>query len=161
MAFLAMVADGVGSGARGGEASRHAVEWLTRYVAEAMQTYYVTDATGDGFTEALSDAAHRAHASMQDLQRADPELEGMATTLTMLLFVWPWVNVLQVGDSRYYRYENGELTQVTRDQTMAAAWSSRGCSRPRRRGEPGGPMSWPARSAESRLRRSSRGFPRT
>lgn len=134
MAFLAMVADGVGSGARGGEASRHAVEWLTRYVAEAMQTYYVSDATADGFVQALSDAAYRAHASMQDLQRADSDLEGMATTLTMLLFVWPWVNVLQVGDSRYYRYENGELTQVTRDQTMAAALVEQGVFSPEEAG---------------------------
>jgi len=134
MAFLAMVADGVGSGARGGEASRHAVEWLTRYVAEAMQAYYVSDATADTFVQALSDAAYRAHGSMQDLQRADPDLEGMATTLTMLLFVWPWVNVLQVGDSRYYRYENGELTQVTRDQTMAAALVEQGVFSPEEAG---------------------------
>jgi len=126
MAFLAMVADGVGSGARGGEASRHAVEWLTRYVAEAMQAYYVTDATADSFVQALSEAGYRAHASMQELARADADLEGMATTLTMLLFVWPWVNVLQVGDSRYYRLENGELIQVTRDQTMAEALVEQG-----------------------------------
>jgi protein phosphatase len=134
MAFLAMVADGVGSGARGGEASRHAVEWLTRYVAEAMQAYYVTDATAESFLSALNDAALRAHASMQELAQADADLEGMATTLTLLLFVWPWVNVLQVGDSRYYRLEKGELIQVTRDQTMAAALVEQGVFTPEEAG---------------------------
>lgn len=134
MAFLAMVADGVGSGARGGEASRHAVEWLTRYVAEAMQAYYVTDATAESFVQALSDAALRAHASMLELAQADADLEGMATTLTLLLFVWPWVNVLQVGDSRYYRLEDGKLIQVTRDQTMAEALVEQGVFSPEEAG---------------------------
>jgi protein phosphatase len=52
----------------------------------------------------------------------------------LALFVWPWVNVLQVGDSRYYRYENGELTQVTRDQTMAAALVEQGVFSPEEAG---------------------------
>jgi protein phosphatase len=43
----------------------------------------------------------------------------MATTLTMYIGVWPDYYLLQVGDSRYYVYRDGELTQVTRDQTMA------------------------------------------
>ena len=43
----------------------------------------------------------------------------MATTLTVVLGVWPWVYLLQVCDSRYYNFANGALTQITRDQTMA------------------------------------------
>jgi protein phosphatase len=43
----------------------------------------------------------------------------MATTLTVWIGVWPWVYVLQVGDSRYYVYREGELLRITRDQTMA------------------------------------------
>src|SRR5439155_23676466 len=33
--------------------------------------------------------------------------------------VWPWLYVVQVGDSRAYFFENGALRQVTRDQTVA------------------------------------------
>lgn len=33
--------------------------------------------------------------------------------------VWPWLYLLQVGDSRYYLYRQGTLTQVSRDQTIA------------------------------------------
>jgi protein phosphatase len=33
--------------------------------------------------------------------------------------VWPWLYVVQVGDSRAYIYTGGRLVQVTRDQTMA------------------------------------------
>jgi serine/threonine protein phosphatase PrpC len=43
----------------------------------------------------------------------------MATTLTLFIGVWPRLYLLQVGDSRYYMLRGNELTQVTRDQTMA------------------------------------------
>ena len=43
----------------------------------------------------------------------------MATTLTLMLFVWPQAYLLQVGDSRYYILRDGELTQISRDQTLA------------------------------------------
>jgi protein phosphatase len=43
----------------------------------------------------------------------------MATTLTMLVAVWPWAYVVQVGDSRAYVHQKGTLTLVTRDQTIA------------------------------------------
>ena len=43
----------------------------------------------------------------------------MATTLTLYLGVWPRAYLLQVGDSRCYLLRQGELTQITRDQTMA------------------------------------------
>ncbi len=45
----------------------------------------------------------------------------MATTLSLGIVVWPWLYVLQVGDSRCYLHHNGALQQVTRDQTLAQA----------------------------------------
>ena len=43
----------------------------------------------------------------------------MATTLTLGIVVWPWLYVVQLGDSRAYYWWNGTLTQVTHDQTVA------------------------------------------
>jgi protein phosphatase len=43
----------------------------------------------------------------------------VATTLTLFLGVWPRAYLLQVGDRRCYLLGSGELTQITRDQTMA------------------------------------------
>ena len=40
LAFLAMVADGVGGGAKGAEASRLALEAVTQYVSQSMRCYY-------------------------------------------------------------------------------------------------------------------------
>ncbi len=119
LAFLAMVADGVGGGPGGEAASRLAVEAVSQYAAESMDCYYTADPRDDqAFTQALADAALSCHDDVR--RRAGAESgKGMATTLTLMLFVWPRAYLLQVGDSRYYLLRDGELTQISRDQTLA------------------------------------------
>jgi serine/threonine protein phosphatase PrpC len=120
LAFLAMVADGVGGGARGGEASRIALEAVTQYVSGTMRSYYAAGSADDvEFYEALQEGALQCHAELLRRGEEDADYQGMATTLTLYLGVWPRAFLLQVGDSRCYIYRNGELTQITRDQTMA------------------------------------------
>ncbi|MGD8277230.1 MAG: serine/threonine-protein phosphatase [Gemmatimonadota bacterium] len=120
LAFLAMVADGVGSSARGEEASRHAVEAVTQYLTHSMHCYYTADSADDNaFADALQEAALQCHADLMSRTGEDPSGRSMATTLTLYLGVWPRVYLLQVGDSRYYLLRDGRLTQVTRDQTIA------------------------------------------
>ena len=131
LAFLAMVADGVGGGPRGEEASRRALEIVSRYVAESMNCYYTADPTDDEtFTEALSEAAMQCHADILKGTPVDSDRRGMATTLTLWLGVWPRIYLLQVGDSRYYRLLDGELTQISRDQTLAQALVDEGVFSP-------------------------------
>jgi protein phosphatase len=60
-----------------------------------------------------------SHAAVVERAKADPDVRSMATTLTLFLGVWPWYYILQVGDSRYYLFRDGHLTQLTRDQTVA------------------------------------------
>jgi serine/threonine protein phosphatase PrpC len=120
LAFLAMVADGVGGGAKGGEASRVALQAVTQYVSRSMRCYYAAGSADDQeFSEALQEAAHQCHAEILRRGDEDPDYRGMATTLTLYLGVWPRAYLLQVGDSRCYLLRHGELTQITRDQTMA------------------------------------------
>lgn len=127
LVYLAMVADGVGGGPSGEEASRRALEIVSRYVAESMNCYYTADPTDDEtFTKALSEAAMHCHADLLKSTPVDATRRGMATTLTLWLGVWPRIYVLQVGDSRYYRLRDGELTQISRDQTMAQALVDQG-----------------------------------
>lgn len=122
MAFLAMVADGVGSGAKGGVASRLALETATRYATESMRCYHDIDTTDDqAFLDALQDTAFQAHASVVAESEVEADRRGMATTLTLWMFVWPRSYLLQVGDSRCYIFGDGKLTQISRDQTMAQA----------------------------------------
>jgi protein phosphatase len=119
LAAFGMVADGVGGGAGGAEASRLAVEALTRYVSESIHTYYTADTTHrDQFAEALRKSALKAHQHLLKQAEANPALQGMATTLTLAIGVWPMLYVVQVGDSRYYLLRGDELTQISRDQTV-------------------------------------------
>ena len=119
LAFLAMVADGVGGGPQGEEASRSALEAVSQYAAGSMDCYYTADPTDDqAFTQALADAALHCHEDLRERSGAESG-RGMATTLTLMLFVWPRAYLLQVGDSRYYILRDGELTQISRDQTLA------------------------------------------
>ncbi len=119
IAVLAMVADGVGGRENGEEASRLALEEATAYLTQCTDCYYHGDAGLDSFTDTLQEAATRCHTRVVSHATAHPDRRGMATTLTMWIGVWPWIYLLQVGDSRYYRFADNVLQQITRDQTMA------------------------------------------
>ena len=119
LAFLAMVADGVGGTAGGEEASRLALDDITAYLTRSMHCYYSADPNDDEeFVHVLQEGAMRVHERITEHGSAH-EQAGMATTLTLFLGVWPRAYILQVGDSRYYTLRNGELHQVSRDQTVA------------------------------------------
>ena len=119
LAFMAMVADGVG-GATGGErASAIALETATQYVVSALDCYDRTAAIDGSMAPALQDAALKSHEAVLELASTEGDGVRMATTLTLWMGVWPWYYLLQIGDSRYYLYRDGTLTQVTRDQTIA------------------------------------------
>ena len=120
MAFIAVVADGVGGGSKGETASRLALERVTEYVALTMRAYHDLDATEDQpFLDALQEAAWKCHASVIAEAEANADQRGMATTLTLWLAVWPRAYLLQVGDSRFYIFRDDKLTRISRDQTMA------------------------------------------
>jgi protein phosphatase len=126
LATLMLVADGVGGLSNGGDAARIATETITRYVASTLRCYHTAGSARDEeFYEALRAAATEAHEAV----RADVDARngsGAATTLTLGIVVWPWLYVLQVGDSRCYVYSDGELRQVTRDQTVAQSLVDQG-----------------------------------
>jgi serine/threonine protein phosphatase PrpC len=126
VAFLMMVADGVGGGQKGEEASRVALEDVTRYISESAKCYYHADIEETDFVDALQEAAARTHQRLLERASHDPDAAGMATTLTLFIGVWPWAYLLQVGDSRYYVYRDGKLKQITRDQTMAEELAEKG-----------------------------------
>lgn len=127
LAFLAMVADGVGGGVGGEAASRFALRAVTQYVTQSTHCYYTADASDDeSFTRTLQTAALQVH---DDLQRSS-QGELRATTLSLYLGVWPRVYLLQLGDSRYYLWREGRLTQISRDQTLAQDLIDSGVLRP-------------------------------
>lgn len=107
---LVAVADGMGGHAGGDIASRIAVDVIDDHSAHLPDT---------GVDAYFHDAVHAAHHAILRAAGAEPGLEGMGTTLTVL-YVGPDTRtgtLAHVGDSRAYRWRAGTLTQLTRDQT--------------------------------------------
>jgi len=133
LASIMLVADGVGGSAAGSEASRLATEAIIGYVTSILRCYHTVGSTDDiEFMDALRAAAIDAHQTVR--KEAAERLDGreMATTMSLGIVVWPWLYVLQVGDSRCYFYQDGQLRQVTRDQTVAQELVDRGVLTPER-----------------------------
>jgi serine/threonine protein phosphatase PrpC len=120
LATLMLVADGVGGTTAGADASRLATETITRYVSSSLRCYHTVGPANDNeFLEALRAAALEAHQAIRADGAGRLHGQSTATTLTLGIVVWPWLYVLQVGDSRCYTYFEGALRQISRDQTVA------------------------------------------
>jgi PPM family protein phosphatase len=108
---LFAVADGMGGHAGGEVASRLAVDEL--------KAAFGRQPTGAG----LSDAVTEANAVVWSHSRENPELRGMGTTLTAVALVnengRDVLALVNVGDSRSYRFHDGELSQITTDHSLA------------------------------------------
>ncbi len=108
---LFAVADGMGGHAGGEVAARLAVDALT--VAFGRQP------TGSGLSEAVTEANTVVWQHSQD----NPELRGMGTTLTAVALVneagQDVLALVNVGDSRSYRFHDGQISQITTDHSLA------------------------------------------
>lgn len=120
LASLGMIADGVGSTKGGGEAARLAVQDLLASVSRFFHDAHLAeDEDPEVFARLLNNAALACHESLLEKAEEEGGARKFATTLTLFLGLWPHAYLLQVGDSRCYIYMDGELTQISRDQTLA------------------------------------------
>jgi len=106
------VADGVSSYPGGEVASQMAVEVTLR----AYQEQPASAPAG----QRLYRAVQQANIEVYDRAVAVPELRGMATTLTAVAVERGELTAVHVGDSRLYLLRDGNLTQLTKDHTVAA-----------------------------------------
>jgi protein phosphatase len=131
MARLVLVADGVGGGAAGEEASGLALEAVAYYVTTSMQCFYKLEQDLEAdLLSALETSVQNSHRMVQSAAAASPEHLGMATTLTVAHILWPRVYIVHVGDSRAYMLRAGNLTRLTRDQTLAQGLVDEGVMSP-------------------------------
>ncbi|MBG6068705.1 PP2C family protein-serine/threonine phosphatase [Micromonospora ureilytica] len=105
---LLAVADGMGGMAAGDVASN--------IVIGAMAPLD-EDVPGDALVDALRSAVGTANQQLRDTVDANPQLEGMGTTLTATLFTGSKLGMVHIGDSRAYLLRNGEFAQITKDDT--------------------------------------------
>ena len=107
-AGLYVVADGMGGAQAGEHASRLAAETVRDAIQRVAQP-----ATPDDLLDAFAEANRRVAKAAE----ADPDREGMGTTLVAALEHAAELFIASVGDSRAYLYENGVLEGITEDQT--------------------------------------------
>lgn len=105
---LLAVADGMGGMAAGDVASN---------IVIAAMAPLDDDVPGDALVDALRHAVGIANQQLRDTVDANPQLEGMGTTLTAVLFTGSKFGMVHIGDSRAYLLRNGEFSQITKDDT--------------------------------------------
>lgn len=107
---LFVVADGMGGHAGGDVASALAIQSIA-HVDRPFET--ASDAV-----EALRSALLEANQELAETVYEHPELGGMGTTVSGLVRVGTRLALAHIGDSRIYRWRDGEITQVTKDHTF-------------------------------------------
>ena len=108
-ARLLALADGMGGHAAGEVASQLVI---------AALAHLDDDEPGGDLLSKLDSAVREGNSAIAAHVEADPELEGMGTTLTAILFAGNRLGLVHIGDSRGYMLRDGELSQITKDDTF-------------------------------------------
>ncbi|MGY1630616.1 PP2C family protein-serine/threonine phosphatase [Geodermatophilus sp. SYSU D01186] len=106
---LLAVADGMGGHAAGDVASK---------VVIAALEHLDDDAPSGDMLQAMREAVFDGSEHLREVIRESPQLEGMGTTLTAVLFAGGRLALCHIGDSRAYLLRDGVLTQITHDDTF-------------------------------------------
>ena len=108
-ARLLALADGMGGHAAGEVASQLVI---------AALAHLDDDEPGGDLLAKLDTAVRSGNAAIAAQVEMEPDLEGMGTTLTAILFAGNRLGLVHIGDSRGYMLRDGELTQITKDDTF-------------------------------------------
>jgi PPM family protein phosphatase len=108
-ARLLALADGMGGHAAGEVASQLVI---------AALAHLDDDEPGGDLLGKLDTAVRSGNAAIAAQVEMEPELEGMGTTLTAILFAGNRIGLVHIGDSRGYLMRDGELAQITKDDTF-------------------------------------------
>ncbi|MBO0871612.1 MAG: serine/threonine-protein phosphatase [Micromonosporaceae bacterium] len=111
---LIAVADGIGGMPYGEVASGVVIDSLAALDLTALEKVPPEQPP----TDALILAIETANQTIGEMVRNDPGRVGMGTTVTALLLAGDEIGLVHVGDSRAYLLHDGELRQLTRDDTF-------------------------------------------
>ncbi len=123
--YAMLVADGLGDTGAGAAASRVALTTLVHLVLHFGRWNVRVDArTALEIKERLEWCYGRVDELVTRAGHVVPTLQGMATTLTAAYSAGDEVFIAHVGRSRAYLFRNGNLRQLTRDQTVAQQYET-------------------------------------
>ena len=116
---IAVICDGMGGAQAGNVASAVAVEAFAAALESACKEGVPPDA--DSKCNLLRAACKAANSQVYELSCANPEYEGMGTTLVAALILSHEIYVVNVGDSRCYIWSEDGLKQITTDHSLVQA----------------------------------------
>lgn len=127
-AGLLIIADGMG-GHRGGQiASTLAAEGI----GEFLRARLTEESTPAQIRQLIEEAVRWAGSLMQLRAAADPELQGMGTTIVLAVCRKDQIHLAHMGDSRAYLLTEGRLRCLTRDHSLVNEMIESGQLTPRR-----------------------------
>jgi protein phosphatase len=110
---LFAVCDGMGGAAAGEVASRISVDTIYEMMQDGEDP-----PDDEALARRLDAAIHEAGTRIYTAARLNRGQRGMGTTVTAAVLVGPRLLVGQVGDSRAHIVRQGQLVQVTKDQSL-------------------------------------------
>ena len=111
--YLVAVADGMGGHNRGDVASNDVLRNLQYYFSDIPEKLNAGD-----FNEVMVEWLDSINNFVASKGRADEQFKGMGTTLVGLAYYYGDFYSMNCGDSRLYRFRQGELTQLTTDHSL-------------------------------------------
>ena len=110
---LLVVCDGMGGANAGNVASRFAAQSFIESAGDALSGTLDETARQNLLTQALK----QANETVFSLAGRQPEFRGMGTTLVAALIQGDCATVINVGDSRAYRFDGEAMHQISEDHS--------------------------------------------
>ena len=110
--WLYIVADGVGGADAG--------DFASRFASEQTIKQYLKNAAEPHWGQRLVKAMQAANSNLRQYVAEYTENSRMATTMVAAIIQKSHLYVTNVGDSRGYLWQNGQFSQITKDQSLVA-----------------------------------------
>ena len=120
-----VVADGMGGHSAGDVASEEAIEEFFEFLERHSDNGTIEDPD-----ETLREGVAAANDHLQELVAQDSSLDGMGTTFVGALVRNGSATIINVGDSRAYHVADGDIEQVTTDQSLVQQLVEQGTIEP-------------------------------
>jgi protein phosphatase len=117
-AYALLVADGMGGAAFGDVASNLALKTAWEWGSLTTSWIMRLNRHEDEVRRRAAACINLIHRTLNAQAKSDPRLKGMGSTLTVAYTMGLDSVIIHVGDSRAYLVREGEIRQLTRDQTL-------------------------------------------
>jgi len=123
---IMLVADGIGSSRYGHEAASLTINSIVSHFATPLKLQRSDVSLEEDIVDQFAQMIIASHQKLEEAVRNNPEMKGMATTLTLAFVLGSRAWIAHVGDSRAYLVRGGTAMRLTKDQTVAQMLVDRG-----------------------------------